>query len=972
MAVGVNIISTFNSAGINKAIADFGRLKTSGQKAAFGLQTVNAGFAKLAKVGAITGGVLAFAALKLGKAGERAETANVRIETIAKSMGLFGSETENVAQRLIKLGESQALLTGIDTNTIKLTQAKLLTFKELAITADDVGGNFDRATMAALDLAASGFGEASMNAAQLGKAMNDPIKGITALRRAGITFTDAEREKIKVLVESGKMLEAQDEVLKALETQVGGTAKATANSTDKMRVGFSQMAEDIGGLLVPAINGLATFINGTLVPYVDNLSKVIGSEGLGAALKMVGGDFTNFITRMGAVGNTILAVTTLFLAVKAATIAYTTTVAILSVVLPLLRTSLVGATVAQTQLNVAMLSNPIGLIVAGIVLLVVALVALYLKFEVVRTVLNSIFNFLIGMFEKWVNAWISAINIIIKGINFLIRAANFFGADIDEIGYIGEVAFGRIGDAASGAVAPLGEITEQLRQFRIQEHQLGNTTVKTLSALTSVALATRDIATSQAEVNELRKSAMAGEMIDPEELSDALDALSKAEKVLKDIKGTSAGGGGTSKNIETATEKLKKYIDALKSSTAAERSLRDSARSLADARAAQIASVQKVTDAQAKFNQVTKGYATTSKEARDATDKMTSANKRLRDANIAQQDAIRGVTDAEKKLQALRDIKADPADVAEAERGVEKSKYAVEESVFSVAEAEQELADLRADPLSSPTAIRKAEIALAEAKLGVTEAAIAQTDAEAELTAERDKAATPEEIADAERDLETAKLRVVDAIDDTTEATAYQLIAQAYLNEILNGAKEGSDAYRDALKELQDAQQEEVDAIDAVTVAVRNQADAIDALREAEQKLQAVRGAVGKKIVKRGNAAVASSLATASALPPVVPVASIATQIDDIFKGMTFNWGGLMMAGGGIVNKPTLAMIGEKGSEAVIPLDRMDRMGGTTISLTVNAGMGVDGAAVGDQIVRALKQYERRNGYLPFTTAAII
>jgi len=964
MAVGVNIISTFNSAGINKAIADFGRLKTSGQKAAFGLQTVNAGFAKLAKVGAITGGIIAAIGFKLAQAGETAEASDRRIQSIAKSMGIFGNEAGVVASRLIKLADAQALLTGIDDSAIKLTQAKLLTFKELAITADQVGGNFDRATMAAMDLAAAGFGEVSMNAAQLGKAMNDPIKGITALRRAGVTFTEAEREKIKVLIESGKMLEAQGVVLAAIETQVGGTAKATATATDKMRVGFSEMAEDIGSLLVPVINSLAVFINGTLVPYIKNLVAVIGTDGLGAALQIVGKDLLNFTTHMGAVGNTILAVTTLFLAVKAATIAYTTTVAILSVVLPLLRTSLVGATVAQTQLNVAMLSNPIGLIVAGIALLVVALVALYLKFEFVRTVLNSIFNFLIGMFEKWVNAWISAINIIIKGINFLIRAANFFGADINEIGYIGEVAFGRIGDAASGAVAPLGEITEQLRQFRIQEHQLGNTTVKTLSALTSVALATRDIATSQAEVNELRKLAMAGEMIDPEELSDALDALSKAEKVLKDIKGTGAGGGA-GKNIDTATDKLKKYIDALKSSTAAERSLRDSARSLADARAAQIASVQKVKDAQEKFNNVTRGYSAASKEAKDATDKMTSANKKLRDANISQQDAIRGVTEAEKKLQALRDIKANPVDVAEAERSLEKSKYAVEQSVFSVADAEQELADLRADPLSSPTEIRRAEISLAEAKLGVTEAAIAQTDAEAKLTAERDKAATPEEIADAERDLETAKLRVVDAIDDTTEATAYQLIAQAYLNEILNGAKEGSDAYRDALKELQDAQQEEVDAIDAVTVAVRNQADAIDALREAEQKLQAVRGAVGKKIVQRGNAAVASSLATASALPPVIPVASIATQIDDIFKGMTFNWGGLMMAGGGIVNKPTLAMIGEKGSEAVIPLDRMNGMGGTTVLLTVNAGMGVDGAAVGDQIVNALARWNRRNGNLP-------
>jgi hypothetical protein len=36
--------------------------------------------------------------------------------------------------------------------------------------------------------------------------------------------------------------------------------------------------------------------------------------------------------------------------------------------------------------------------------------------------------------------------------------------------------------------------------------------------------------------------------------------------------------------------------------------------------------------------------------------------------------------------------------------------------------------------------------------------------------------------------------------------------------------------------------------------------------------------------------------------------------------------------------------------------------GGTTINLTVNAGMGTQGAEVGRQIVDALKAYERRNG----------
>ncbi len=41
-------------------------------------------------------------------------------------------------------------------------------------------------------------------------------------------------------------------------------------------------------------------------------------------------------------------------------------------------------------------------------------------------------------------------------------------------------------------------------------------------------------------------------------------------------------------------------------------------------------------------------------------------------------------------------------------------------------------------------------------------------------------------------------------------------------------------------------------------------------------------------------------------------------------------------ASGGIVTSPTLGLVGEAGPEAVIPLDKMDRIGGHTINLTVN------------------------------------
>jgi hypothetical protein len=184
-------------------------------------------------------------------------------------MGLFGESTAQVSESLIKYAEQTARLTGVDTNSIKATQAKLLTFKELAATAGELGGNFERTTKAAIDLGAAGFGTAEMNAVALGKALNDPIKGISALTRNGITFTESEKERIKVLVESNKVGEAQNMILQAIETQVGGTAEATANATDRMKVGFTQVQERIGLALLPVLDKFTAFMLDKLFPAFE-------------------------------------------------------------------------------------------------------------------------------------------------------------------------------------------------------------------------------------------------------------------------------------------------------------------------------------------------------------------------------------------------------------------------------------------------------------------------------------------------------------------------------------------------------------------------------------------------------------------------------------------------------------------------------------------------------------------------------
>jgi hypothetical protein len=284
----ISVTISGNATPLKKAVDEAdGRLgKFGGTAKKFGIAAA-AGFA-----------VAGAAAIVVGKqliaAGEAASTSNARIKEIADSMGLFGDQAGAVTDRLVKLAEATARNTGVDQNAIKLTQAKLLTFGELAKTAGEVGGAFDRATQAAVDLAAAGFGEASGNAVQLGKALQDPIKGMTALNKSGVTFTETEKARIETLVASNKLGDAQAMILEAIEKQVGGTAAATANASDKMKVVFSQLQEQLGGALLPIFERFTSFLVDSVFPTLRTLGDRFIPP-IAAALGKVGDYISNVL-----------------------------------------------------------------------------------------------------------------------------------------------------------------------------------------------------------------------------------------------------------------------------------------------------------------------------------------------------------------------------------------------------------------------------------------------------------------------------------------------------------------------------------------------------------------------------------------------------------------------------------------------------------------------------------------------------
>jgi hypothetical protein len=265
MAIKIPIISEYDKRGQNQAETGLAKLGKSAKK--------------LAKIGAAAFAAVGGAALVMGKklidAGERAATSNARIEEITKSMGLFEGSTDKVTDRLIKLAEKTARLTGVDQNLIKQGQALLSTFKNVAKDADTVGGVFDRATQAAIDLAAAGFGSVETNSIQLGKALEDPMKGLAALGKSGVTFTDEQKKLIKSFVDTGDIAKAQEIILAAVESQVGGTAEATANASDTMKVAWSQLQEKLGLKLLPVFEKFTKFIVESVLPAMERIYEKV-------------------------------------------------------------------------------------------------------------------------------------------------------------------------------------------------------------------------------------------------------------------------------------------------------------------------------------------------------------------------------------------------------------------------------------------------------------------------------------------------------------------------------------------------------------------------------------------------------------------------------------------------------------------------------------------------------------------------
>jgi len=261
-------------------------------------------------------------------AAEEAEIAFFRLDRVFKSMG---DTTGQAARESAAYASKLQTVIGIEDEHIMAVQAKLATFGKVSNAMARANGTFERATKLAFDLQATGFGEASANAVQLGKALQDPVKGINALRKAGISFTDAERLKIKVLTESGKLTKAQEIILKAIEKQVGGVAEATAPASAKMKVAFGEIGESIGKVLLPSVQKFQKMLANNLLPkitqFIDKHPKLVKWLAMGAMGLLAFGVALKVVTTIMAIFNAVAAlnpitwiVVAIFAAIAAVTI----------------------------------------------------------------------------------------------------------------------------------------------------------------------------------------------------------------------------------------------------------------------------------------------------------------------------------------------------------------------------------------------------------------------------------------------------------------------------------------------------------------------------------------------------------------------------------------------------------------------------------------------------------------------------
>jgi len=337
----LNIIFGADTKQLDKALGEVGRKLRATSEA---LTDVG----KNLSIG-LTAPLVAFGALATKNFVDSAK-ALAQVDAAVKSTG--GAAGRSVSQLEEMAAGLQRISLFDDDQILKEVTANLLTFTNVT------GTEFDKAQVAILNMSTRLGTDLTSASIQVGKALNDPIKGVKALGRAGVQFTAEQKAQIEVLQESGDIAGAQAVILKELETQFGGAAEAAAKTDPYTQLAneIGNLSEDFGAIISEALQPLVGFVQRA----ADSIKG--WSDGTKRFVVIAGGLLAVLGPTLIVVGQLVGAYTTIRGAIAAAAAAKA------------LETAATGAaTTAQNALNLSILRNPYVAAAAAIAVLVTAI-----------------------------------------------------------------------------------------------------------------------------------------------------------------------------------------------------------------------------------------------------------------------------------------------------------------------------------------------------------------------------------------------------------------------------------------------------------------------------------------------------------------------------------------------------------------------------------------------------------------------
>ena len=229
------------------------------------------------------------------------EAINAQTASVVKATG---GAAQVSAQHVNELANSLEGSTSTQAEAIQEGANLLLTFKGVQNAAGKGNDVFDQTTKAAVDMARAMGTDVKGAALQLGKALNDPEKGLTKLSRSGVTFTDQQKAQVKALQASGDTLGAQKIILAELNGEFGGSGAAYAKTYSGQLYQLQDAVGDFGEEIATAAMPALTALVGTaskVVKWAGSLE--LGSKaasGIGTVMSAIGPPVKAALDTIGA------------------------------------------------------------------------------------------------------------------------------------------------------------------------------------------------------------------------------------------------------------------------------------------------------------------------------------------------------------------------------------------------------------------------------------------------------------------------------------------------------------------------------------------------------------------------------------------------------------------------------------------------------------------------------------------------